>query len=153
MIDAICKSCGARYPLSTEHVCSKAKRAPAKKSTGPLLYASRPASTGIVGKERPKSVKKSKGGNLARGLAILLGDADQSAAADPAGGAPILPAASPAATPKRVRAKNAHTQAEAAAAHLAPKRRGRPTGPVPFDKKAHDRKKSAERRAAAKDAK
>lgn len=38
--------------------------------------------------------------------------------------------------------------AEADAAHLAPKKRGRPaTG---FDKKAHDRKKAAERRAKLK---
>lgn len=66
MIETICKSCGARYPLSTEHVCPKAKRGAAKKLAGPLLYASRSASTDIVGKERPKSVKKSPPAILAK---------------------------------------------------------------------------------------
>jgi hypothetical protein len=65
------------------------------------------------------------------------------------------------APPKLPAARNALAEVEARTAKPKPKRkstmvakdgtnRGRPKGPNPFDKKAHDRKKSAERRAKMK---
>ena len=140
MIETICNKCGSRYRPGTDHEC-KAKP-PAKKS--PTGRVAPDAGAVKVKAARPKEADAngSSGGRAAASSSpptgrVRLPLGQDSGKTSPEGSAPpaiiIL------------------ADAEAKAAHLAPKRgRGRPRGPVPFDKKAHARKKAKERRAAAK---
>ncbi len=144
MIETFCKDCGERYPLGQDHTC--AKKRPAKKSASAVKPASRPRMTERSGESRKAHAGQAKKSTGKRKLPTAsrvhaeqssLGQGIESPASVDVKSAVVADPVEVVALP-------------AASAVPVKRPRGRPTGPVPFNKREHDRKKAAERRAKAK---
>jgi len=150
MIETICNDCGARYRPGTDHVCPK--RRPAKKSTA----ARKDVQATTLKEDRSRSPALGTGGKARHrsdtGNIQETGTAKTVATTGAAATASSRLASAPKIAGTQAPPVDTLTQAEAAAAHLAPDltKRGTPRQRAPkgtFDRKAYQREKARERRA------